>query len=235
MSDTSGPSGLAPALLALSASLAAVMMPGATSRAELSEIDSFQLAVESQREAEALAFIRAHPTSHLIVDLIEMIPPEVAQQVCQDLAGSVSARVQSACRTRPRADTAAPIEPAAAATTRTVVPVEPATTSTPDTVAPIEPAVSTTNTVVPAEPVAISTTAAPMPIEPVATSTLVDNRVPKVQIRSIVDTSSKDVPALDPGGFVAVRAGGRGQGSAPYWLITPNPGGSEFSTDGSSR
>ena len=60
MSDRSGPSGLAPALLALSASLAAVMMPGATSRAELSEIDSFQLAVESQREAEALAFIRAH-------------------------------------------------------------------------------------------------------------------------------------------------------------------------------
>ena len=50
MSDASGPTGLAPALLALSASLAAFTMPSATSRAELSEIDNFQLAVESQRD-----------------------------------------------------------------------------------------------------------------------------------------------------------------------------------------
>lgn len=111
MGDTSNR--FRPALLAVSVSLLALTVGSVSAHAETSEIDSFQMAVASQTEQDALAFIKAYPSSHLIGDLFDLLPPEIAQQVCTDLADSASARAQSACKTLQRAYAVAPMEPAA--------------------------------------------------------------------------------------------------------------------------
>ncbi|HEV8717810.1 MAG TPA: hypothetical protein VGX03_33925 [Candidatus Binatia bacterium] len=116
MSDTSARSRLTPALLAVSVSLLALTAGSVSARAETSEIDRFQMAVASQTEQDALAFIKAFPSSHLIGDLFDLLPPEIAQQVCTVLADSAPARAQSACNTLQRAYAVAPIEPAAGPT-----------------------------------------------------------------------------------------------------------------------
>jgi colicin import membrane protein len=56
-------------------------------RTDTSEIDSYQLAVKTQTKADALRFIEAFRTSHLVGDLIESLPPDVALQVCAELSG----------------------------------------------------------------------------------------------------------------------------------------------------
>ncbi len=68
------------------------------STGETSEIDGFEAAFRSQSKAEALSFIKSFASSHLVGDLIESLPPEVAQQVCADLQGTGPARAQEACR-----------------------------------------------------------------------------------------------------------------------------------------
>jgi hypothetical protein len=76
--------------------------------AEVSEIDAFQRAVSSQTKADALAFLRDFGSSHLVPDLIDVLPPEVALEVCATLSGS-SSRTYAACKKVQ----AATIEPAA--------------------------------------------------------------------------------------------------------------------------
>jgi hypothetical protein len=116
MTDTSARSRLTPALLVVSVSLLALTVGSVGAGAETSEIDSFQMAVASQAEQDALAFIRAYPSSHLIGDLFDLLPPEIAQQVCTNLADSAPARAQTACENLPRAYAVVPIEPAAGPT-----------------------------------------------------------------------------------------------------------------------
>jgi hypothetical protein len=89
------------------------------STSQTSEIDSYETAVRSQSKVEALSFIKNFDSSHLVGDLIESLPPEVAQQVCTDLQGSGPARARKACEVlrkafavQPDAQTAA-IAPAA--------------------------------------------------------------------------------------------------------------------------
>ena len=54
--------------------------------AEVSEIDAFQRAISSQTTADALAFIKGFGSSHLVPDLIEMLQPNVALEVCASIA-----------------------------------------------------------------------------------------------------------------------------------------------------
>jgi hypothetical protein len=91
------------------------------STSQTSEIDAYEAAVRSQSKTEALSFIKNFGSSHLVGDLIESLPPEVAQQVCTDLQGSGPARARQACEAlrealavQPDAQTAA-IPPAAGA------------------------------------------------------------------------------------------------------------------------
>jgi hypothetical protein len=110
---TSQDSMLPAALLALSASLLAFGGVSMNARAEISEIDSFQMAVTSQTREASLAFIKAYPSSHLITDLFDLLPPEIAQQVCTELADKAPARVQHACATLRRVSAIAAIDTAA--------------------------------------------------------------------------------------------------------------------------
>jgi hypothetical protein len=79
---------------------AAVLSLAAVAVAQTSEIDAFQRAVDTQSPEDARAFIDAFGSSHLVPDLIELLEPEAAQQVCGDLRDA--ARVQEACRNRAR-------------------------------------------------------------------------------------------------------------------------------------
>jgi hypothetical protein len=64
--------------------------------AEVSEIDAFQRAVSSRTKADALAFLRDFGSSHLVPDLIDVLPPEVALEVCATLSGAACKKVQAA-------------------------------------------------------------------------------------------------------------------------------------------
>jgi hypothetical protein len=63
-----------------------------------SEIESYDAAVHSQTTEDALAFINAHPNSHLVGDLIESLPPDVAAQVCFDMPNGIAGRVATSCQ-----------------------------------------------------------------------------------------------------------------------------------------
>ncbi len=69
--------------------------------AQLAEIDSYELAVTSQTKENALAFIEEYSSSHLIADLIDSLPPAVANAVCADLANGPST-ARRACEERPK-------------------------------------------------------------------------------------------------------------------------------------
>jgi hypothetical protein len=84
--------------------------------AKVSEIDAFQRAVSSHAKADALAFVRDFGSSHLIPDLIDLLPPDVGLDVCATLSGS-SARAKTACE---KAKSVTTIEPAAGTVTRSV-------------------------------------------------------------------------------------------------------------------
>jgi hypothetical protein len=79
----------------------ACAMGAGEAAAAYSEIESLHLAIVSRDKQAALAFIRTFPASPLVDDLIEMLPPEVAQQVCADLP-SGAGRAQDACRSADR-------------------------------------------------------------------------------------------------------------------------------------
>ena len=85
-------------LYAAGVSVIALALYVGRSTGETSEIDGFEAAFRSQSKAEALSFIKSFASSHLVGDLIESLPPEVAQQVCADLQGTGPARAQEACR-----------------------------------------------------------------------------------------------------------------------------------------
>ena len=65
-------------------------------KAATSEIDSYQMAVTSQRKEAALAFIDEFESSHLVGDLIDSLSPEVAREVCGSLSNGPSS-AQAAC------------------------------------------------------------------------------------------------------------------------------------------
>jgi hypothetical protein len=62
-----------------------------------SEIDSYDLAVRTQSVAASRAFLEQYRTSHLVSDLIESLPPDVARQVCGDLPAGTSSKAVRAC------------------------------------------------------------------------------------------------------------------------------------------
>jgi SPOR domain len=62
-----------------------------------SEIDSYDHAVTSQTKEDAVAFLRDFRSSHLVGDLIDSLRPEVARQVCDEIADDVSA-ARRACQ-----------------------------------------------------------------------------------------------------------------------------------------
>jgi hypothetical protein len=96
------------ALLALSRGLVA----------KVSEIDAFQRAVSSQSESDALAFVRDFGSRHLVPDLIELLQPDVALEVCASLSGA-SSKATAACD---KLRSAVAIAPAAGPLTQTIRP-----------------------------------------------------------------------------------------------------------------
>src|SRR5262245_4668126 len=77
--------------------------------AQMSEIDAFDKAVTSGSKEDALAFIHGFRSSHLVPDLIDLLPPDVAAAVCADLGGnSACDSLQNNLATEPAAGTVAP-------------------------------------------------------------------------------------------------------------------------------
>jgi hypothetical protein len=83
------------------------------STGQTSEIDSYEVAVGAQSKTEALNFIKAFRSSHLVDDLIQSLSPEVAQQVCADLNGGGPAGARKACEALPKAVAVQPVVPPA--------------------------------------------------------------------------------------------------------------------------
>jgi hypothetical protein len=80
--------------------MAMLIAASGSSLAQLSEIDSYEQAVNSQSKEDALAFIEEYSSSHLIGDLIESLRPEVAHKVCANLSDGVS-NARRACEQLP--------------------------------------------------------------------------------------------------------------------------------------
>jgi hypothetical protein len=78
--------------------LALLAIVGACSTSSTSEIGSYDVAVQSQTAEGALAFINANRGSHLVGDLIESLPPNVAVQVCSEMPSNVSGRTARSCK-----------------------------------------------------------------------------------------------------------------------------------------
>jgi hypothetical protein len=85
-------------LLSLGASAMALFAAGESAMAQMSEIDRYDRAVNSESSVEAVVFIRVFPASHLVDDLIASLPPDVALQVCADLDGGGPRLAQTACK-----------------------------------------------------------------------------------------------------------------------------------------
>src|SRR5262245_49089487 len=104
-------------LLPLGVSAAALLAITRGPIAEESEIDAFQRAVTTQTKADALTFIKDFGSSHLVPDLIGLLQPDVALEVCASLAGGSSRargacdKVQKAVATAPAAGSSAPAAP----------------------------------------------------------------------------------------------------------------------------
>jgi hypothetical protein len=65
--------------------------------AETSEIDSYDRAVTSQNREDAIAFLKNFRSSHLVGDLIDSLPPDMARQVCEETADDVP-QARRACQ-----------------------------------------------------------------------------------------------------------------------------------------
>jgi hypothetical protein len=114
MSTEQKRSGSLRALLVAGGSAIALVASVGGAVSQTSELDSYESAVRLQSKTEALAFIKAYPSSHLVGDLIESLRPEVAQQVCTDLHDGGPRRARNACKMLQAARAVAPVEPAAA-------------------------------------------------------------------------------------------------------------------------
>jgi hypothetical protein len=81
-------------------SLVAAALFGACSidAGKSSEIDSYDLAARTQSVATSRAFLEQYRTSHLVSDLIESLPPDVALQVCGELPAGTSSEAVDACK-----------------------------------------------------------------------------------------------------------------------------------------
>jgi hypothetical protein len=102
-------------LLPLGAGAAALLAVTKGPIAEVSEIDAFQRAVTTQSKADALAFLRDFGSSHLTADLIELLQPNIALEVCSSLSGEPS-HTRAACEDAKK--NAVAITPAANTPTR---------------------------------------------------------------------------------------------------------------------
>jgi hypothetical protein len=91
-----------------------------TDATKISEIDGYETAVRAQTAEDALAFINAFPSSHLVGDLIESLPPAVALQTCFDMQNRAKAtrtcqHVREIVATNPAVPSAPPAIAGAAA------------------------------------------------------------------------------------------------------------------------
>ena len=111
--------------LPLGAAAAALLAFGASASAEtMSEIDAFQRAVSTQSKQDALAFIDRFASSHLIPDLIELLRPEVAVDLCGSF-DSRSPRVRAACDRVTKAARAVAVAPTPPRPSKTSEPASP--------------------------------------------------------------------------------------------------------------
>src|SRR5262245_21982588 len=80
-------------------SLVAAVLFGACSidAGNSSEIESYDLAVRTQTVATSRAFLEQYRNSHLVSDLIESLPPDIALQVCGDLPAGTTSKGVRAC------------------------------------------------------------------------------------------------------------------------------------------
>jgi hypothetical protein len=86
-------------LFGVGSGIALLALVGAcSSSTNTSEIDAYDAAVQSSTAEGALAFIKTYRTSHLVSDLVESLPPNVAVQVCSDMPGGVSSSVARSCQ-----------------------------------------------------------------------------------------------------------------------------------------
>jgi len=111
-------------LLPLGVGAAALLAVTKGPLAEVSEIDAFQRAVTSQSEADALAFMRDFGSSHLVPDLIDLLRPDVALDVCASLS-SASSQAPTACVRLQKAVATAPVAGSPTPTTTSSVAVVP--------------------------------------------------------------------------------------------------------------
>jgi hypothetical protein len=109
--------------LPLGAAAAALFVFAASACAEtMSEIDAFQRAVSTQNKQDVLAFIDGFGSSHLVPDLIDLLRPEVATDLCADFH-SRSPSMRVACdRVEKAAATAVALAPAAPSSPKTAAP-----------------------------------------------------------------------------------------------------------------
>jgi hypothetical protein len=86
-------------LFGVGSAVALLALVGAcSSSTNTSEIDAYDADVQSSTAEGALAFIKTYRTSHLVSDLVESLPPNVAAQVCSDMPGGVSSSVARSCQ-----------------------------------------------------------------------------------------------------------------------------------------
>jgi hypothetical protein len=115
--------------LPLSVSALALFAYSSGPAAQVSELDAFQRAINTQNRQDALAFVNNFSSSHLVPDLIELLNPDVAMDVCNSMRSATS-RARSACDKVKRAVATAP-----AAGTPTLAP-QPMLTPPPQAVPP---------------------------------------------------------------------------------------------------
>lgn len=193
-------------LLSLGIGAAALSGFGGGPLAQMSEIDAFQRAVSTQTKQDALAFIDAYGSSHLVADLIELLRPEVAMETCASLRAA-PARTRGACEAVAKAVAAAPDAgtqtgaPAAAA--RTTGPAGPTPTPESAPESPARPAALPVQRTAPLPPPAGAT-------PPGATATPTDGRDETLQRLTLrFDQGPFSIDRVDrTRGEMVVRYGG---------------------------
>lgn len=167
-------------LLSLSIAAVACLAQSTGAVAQMSELDAFQRAISTQNKQDALAFLDGFGSSHLVPDLIELLKPDVAAEVCSSMRGG-SSRARSACdkvkkalAAQPAAGTAALPQPAPTPPPAQVV--APATASpefsvVPESTAPLAAVPNVQTALVPPagqEPSAGTPAAKPAPLKSMA-------------------------------------------------------------------
>ncbi len=82
----------------LSSYVAGILVLSSCAPSGTAEIDSFSRAIASQKKEDALAFIKEHRSSPLVGDLIELLQPDVALEVCTSMPSGVSRNARRACQ-----------------------------------------------------------------------------------------------------------------------------------------